>query len=764
MKYYFLLIFLIFNFFFIKNTKAQDIPLGTWRTHFNYNSAFLVANSDNNGQIKSYVATQNGFFVMDWANNSLESLSKIDGFAGGQISALAFDNTTKTLVIAYQNSEIDLLQNNKITNITLLRDLSTTNSKKINDITFFQNIAYLATDLGVVVVDLRRQEIKETYQNLGALGENLPIVSCAVASDNNQNRLFLATTQGVIMGNLADNLLDFNLWTRFSLLQGNLSAQNTLKIQALNDKIYAWQNGNGLYQYIFGTNQWQIVNTPNIVLNNMQKDDSKLYLLDNTGKIWSMNDQNIVSLEDFPLVQQPKTLAGQNGKYYIADQKAGFLSNHTNEWRKYAPSGINIGNLGRIHNQNNQIIATTRGFDNLFNAFFNPLGVDFFKNGEWASQNFTQNANINTFRDISGIAYQTQEQSYYISTFGKGIIKLKNDNSTEIINQNTPNTTLVFDANGNLNMTDVKTDKNGDIVMLQSGNLAQNLHIKRKDNTWKGFTAPNPGGFQAKTIFIDQQNYKWILLNPAFGGGLWVVDDRNNRTRVLNTVPNQGNLPDANVNAIAQDADNQFWVGTNKGVAILSTTSRLFGGNVNFFTPIFQNRLLLRSEKVQSIAIDGGNRKWIGTQNGIWLFNADASEVLAFFDAKNSPLPSDNIIEISIEQHTGEVFILTDAGLVSYRSNATKADENFGDIRIFPNPVRPDFIGTVGINGLAENSTVKIVDSAGKLFYETKANGGTASWNLRDYNNVLAETGIYFVYCTDAQGGTSVVKKIAVVK
>ncbi len=736
--------------------NAQEIPIGSWRTHFNYNQANVVANDEN----KSYVATQNGFFVMDWADNSLQTLSKIDGFAGGQISALAFDNASKTLIIAYQNSEIELLKNNEIKNISLLKDLNTPNSKKINDIFVFQNTAYLATDLGVVLIDLQRQEIKETYQNLSLTGTNLPIFSCAVA----QNRLFLATSQGVIMGNMNDNLLDFNLWTRFSILQGNIPNQNTLKVQFLQEKIYAWQNGNGLYQYDFNANSWQNIPSPNIALVNVQKDDSKLYLLENGTRIWSVNSQNNIVLENIPLVRQAKALVGQGGKLYIADNKAGFLSNHTGQWQKYSPSGTNVANLGRIYYQNEKITATTRGFDANFTANADILGVDFFKNGQWTSQDFGQNVTLSTFRDISGITYQQQEQSYYISTFGKGIMKLKNDNSIEILNQSTQNTTLNTDLNGNLNIADITTDRNGNIAMIQNGNVARNLHIKRRDNTWIAFPALNMGLFQGKKIFIDSQNYKWAILSTTNGASIWIVDDRQNRQRVLSTLPNQGNFPDANVNTIVQDLENQYWIGTDKGVAILSNAGRLFDGNINFFTPIFENRPLLRTEKVQIIAVDGGNRKWIGTQNGIWLFNADASEVLAFFDTKNSPLPSNNILDICIEQSTGEVFILTDAGLMSYRSNATSATTDFGNINVFPNPVRPDFVGNVGISGLAENSTVKIVDGAGRLFYETKANGGTASWNLRDYNNVLVETGIYFLYCTDAQGGTSVVKKIAVVK
>ena len=165
-----------------------------------------------------------------------------------------------------------------------------------------------------------------------------------------------------------------------------------------------------------------------------------------------------------------------------------------------------------------------------------------------------------------------------------------------------------------------------------------------------------------------------------------------------------------------------------------------------------------------AIAIDGGNRKWVGTNDGLWLFNEDLTKVLLYFNADNSPLPSSYISDIKIQPLTGEVFFATSQGLISYRGTSTEGDENFDSVKIFPNPVKPDFTGLVGISGLASDVSVKITDVAGNLVYETKAQGGTAVWNVRDYNGKRAATGVYLIFCAASDGSAKFVSKIAVVE
>jgi ligand-binding sensor domain-containing protein len=172
----------------------------------------------------------------------------------------------------------------------------------------------------------------------------------------------------------------------------------------------------------------------------------------------------------------------------------------------------------------------------------------------------------------------------------------------------------------------------------------------------------------------------------------------------------------------------------------------------------------LRDDKVTAIAVDGGNRKWMGTERGVWLFNATGEEMIYNFTMDNSPLLSNVIKDIAINHKTGEVFFATDKGIVSYRADATESNSIFQSVKIFPNPVTNSFNGSVGINGLATNATVKITDISGKLIWQTQANGGTATWNVRDYTGRRAATGVYLVFAATSDGVESVVGKIAVVE
>jgi len=211
------------------------------------------------------------------------------------------------------------------------------------------------------------------------------------------------------------------------------------------------------------------------------------------------------------------------------------------------------------------------------------------------------------------------------------------------------------------------------------------------------------------------------------------------------------------------DNGGQMWVGTDQGVAYFPDPRKVFDGPINAIRPLFEGRYLLRDEKVISILTDGGNRKWIGTQNGVWLFDAFGEKQYQYFNESNSPLLSNNVLSIEVQSQTGEVFFATDRGMVSYRSDATESEFTFNKVKIFPNPVPASFNGLVGISGLATDATVKITDVSGKLVWQAMANGGTASWNVQDYNGDRPSTGIYLVLAITREGTESIVGKIAIV-
>jgi ligand-binding sensor domain-containing protein len=253
-----------------------------------------------------------------------------------------------------------------------------------------------------------------------------------------------------------------------------------------------------------------------------------------------------------------------------------------------------------------------------------------------------------------------------------------------------------------------------------------------------------------------------MMLNPAQGGGLLVFDRERNEHAYLTEATGSGSLPSRQVYSLALDRNGFVWVGTAAGVAYLNPGQAL-SGNVNSVKPVVNGRILLRDETTTAMAVDGGNRKWLGTRNGLWLFDAFGETPIHNFTTTNSPLPSNEILDIEVHPVTGEVFIATPRGIVSYRSDATESSGTFSSVKIFPNPVLPTFTGQVSISGLATDARVKITDIAGKLIWETSANGGTATWHVRDYNGRRAATGMYLVIAISQDGLDSVVGKIAVV-
>jgi ligand-binding sensor domain-containing protein len=261
---------------------------------------------------------------------------------------------------------------------------------------------------------------------------------------------------------------------------------------------------------------------------------------------------------------------------------------------------------------------------------------------------------------------------------------------------------------------------------------------------------------------VDQIGQVWMALNPSVGGGLIVFNRKENKSVLLSEVVGAGALPSRQVYSLAVDRNGQVWVGTAAGVAYFTNPSQVFSGNVNSIKPIYNGRFLLRDETVTALAVDGGNRKWIGTLRGTWLFNPFGEEEIYNFNTGNSPLLSDKISDIEINPVTGEVFFATEKGIISFRSDATASENDFNGVKIFPNPVAADFNGLISISGLATDARIKVIDISGKLVWQTIANGGTATWNARDYNGRRAATGMYLVIAVSQDGSESVIGKIAV--
>jgi ligand-binding sensor domain-containing protein len=266
------------------------------------------------------------------------------------------------------------------------------------------------------------------------------------------------------------------------------------------------------------------------------------------------------------------------------------------------------------------------------------------------------------------------------------------------------------------------------------------------------------------SVVVDHNGLQWIRLPGTLGGGILVKGSTASQQRYLTTSPNNGGLPSSQINSLTLDRNGLVWFAADRGVGYFLPDGVLSTGAVNAIFPIFGQRKLLSNEYSTAIVTEPGDRKWVGTRNGLYLFSPDGTRLIRQFTRKDSPLPSDQILALRFDETSGRLYIDTPNGMVSYRSDASAPAADLQATTIFPNPVRPGYAGTVGIKGLVEGTVVKITDLAGRLVFETHSEGGTASWNLLDYTGRRARGGVYLVLTIAPDGTESKAGKLAIVE
>lgn len=329
---------------------------------------------------------------------------------------------------------------------------------------------------------------------------------------------------------------------------------------------------------------------------------------------------------------------------------------------------------------------------------------------------------------------------------------------------------IVLDKNGKVEpFTSPLFDSTQDALQRSQGKFwvadSQNGLLHNANATFQSFT-PAQGDTaiapRTDSSIIDLNGLTWARLPDYLGGGI-IVKNAENQQRVLTTNVGSGTLPSMAINSLALGTEGYVWFASDRGVGYFVPDDILGGARADAILPVFGQRKLFANEKCTAIATEPGNRKWIGTRNGLYLFNEDATELVQKFTASDSPLPSDSIIALQFEAETGMLYIDTPNGMVSYRSTSSASAEKLSAVTIFPNPVHPGYAGTIGIKGLIDKCTVKITELSGRLIYETKSQGGTASWNLNDYNGRRAKGGIYMVLIVAQDGSEKFAGKLAVI-
>ena len=713
--------------------SAQDeIPLGSWRIHLSYNKIAHVEPARN----KIFAAGNSGVLVYDLLEQSLHTYNKLNGLSNTGISALKYDAVNDQVLVGYADGDLDIIQGNTVKNFSRLRDTDIAVAKAINHISIRENLAYLSTAYGVVIFDLEQLEIKETWRDLGAGGERLPVLQTTFLNDS----IFLASGNGVLRGNMHDNLLDFNNWTRSDpVFSGAIEA-----ITTFGNKVFAAGAQQGLYR--FGGENWhQEPMLEMAVIQSLTASSENLIIL--SGKdIWLQDAAGALSQISDPLVTSPVAAqVDQNGHLWIADQTEGLVSNAGGSFTAYVPDGPSQNINQRMVYDRGRMYVLSGGLSAAGEPLNVPGDINIFENGSW-------NTTILPDSNLTDLSLWGNDT--YTASFGSGVAVTDGSGNTSYWNET--NSPLSVASGGESRITALAKSAYGLWVANYGG--SRPLHVLKADGAWESFSFNYPNEQRPTGLSVDGRGVIWMALSPGTGGGLIAYDAGRGESYYKGTSPGEGALPDENVYCTVTDREGYTWVGTGTGVAYFFTAAE------DAIKPIFENRFLLRDEKITALAVDGGNRKWIGTEQGVWLFNATGEQLVHHFTSENSPLLSNGILDIEINSGTGEVFFATDQGIISFRSDAAEAEPAFEAVRIFPNPVSPGYSGTVGISGLARDAFVKITDISGKLVWQTQANGGMATWNVRDHRGNRVATGVYLVFATATDGSESVVGKVAVVE
>jgi hypothetical protein len=717
----------------VSHLAAQElVPLGSWRYHVSYDE---IKSIDLGGN-KVFAGASNGILIYSPGDQSVEMLTKLNGLSNTGITLLRYDAVTEQLLVAYDNGTFDAVKDNVIRNIDPASNGVISGSKKINGITIEQGIAYFATDYGVLLFDLAKSTIKETWRDLGLSGTTLPVYQSAFTSDS----VFLATALGTMVGRRTDNLLDFNKWKRFDT--GDFGGPVKF-ITFFDNIITAGIDGKGLYDYANGA--WALSDKLTGATLRALRASPNALLVAEEDRLWRIDlNKEIVPVETDLLNAANDAIEENNGRIWIGDVSNGLLTNGAGSFVSILPDGPASDEIVDLVYHEKKMYAVHGGFSG-FEAFGNEGVLDIFESGAWSSQ-------LLPAKDLMSIAFSSSG-TRYVASFGYGIIETE-ESVTTIWDES--NSTLI-----NLNPSERKvpvTDAahGNDGLWVTSYGTGQPLHL-HSDEGWTAFSFPVAASNFPEKIIVDSFQNIWMTLNNASGGGILVFDPVLNEHKHLTNQSGNGGLPSTTVYDVEEDRDGYVWAGTDQGVAYF------YNYKNDAVRPIFESRFLLANEKVKTVAVDGGNRKWMGTESGAWLFNPTGEQLLAYFTAENSPLPSSDIQVIEVNDETGEVFIATSRGLCSFRADATEATGSFSDVKIFPNPVNGEFSGLVGITGLASDAIIKITDVSGKLIWQSQANGGTASWNVQDVYGRRVSTGIFLVYAVTQDGSESVVGKIAVI-
>lgn len=763
-------------------SAQNDVTVGQWKTHFSYSEGVDLLRAEN----AIYVATSNTVFTLDLTDGLYTRLGVTEGLSDVGISHIHWDDKSKTLLVCYANSNMDLYSDGQFYNLSDLYRKQMTGDKSLYAACIADSKAYLACGFGIMVVDMKKRYIQDTWF-FSKDSKNLAVKDVCLKGDT----LFAATAQGIFYNTLDNRKISqFSTWVKV-VSQGLPDSMETERLETYGDVVYAvraasvdmdtvWESdtayrlephprSNSFYAYekgrwrpdtLFGYEEVRNVRVSNSCLVVTFWNKASVYR--RTG------DGGLVRLIEFGSPQPCNALYGDDGYIWIADAEEGLVRQLWTDLPAYYRMEGPLTDGVWAMDANRSALAVIHSAPHIgWVPRWSQILLSTYDGSQW------NNARVDfSYSDGMDVLLTSSKASEcYITSYVNGLVKVREGQVVAAFDSS--NSTLE-PYYGNVRCTRMAMDSNANLWVLNPF-AAYPLSMLTPKGEWYHYNIQYASGTLMGSLLVDSRG--WIWMTGHRETSLLILDPNGTPTNtsddrlvMLNTTLTEETGAFSFIYALAEDKDGEIWLGTDRGIKIYYSPSRLldYPSTLPYAPRVSMDsltELLLYHETVTCIKVDQGNRKWVGTENaGLFLLSEDGETELLHFTKENSPLISNNIRDIAILGSTGEVFIGTDKGLESFRYTATDPEADYTALKVFPNPVREDFDGLVSISGLVDDSEVKITDTKGGLVYRTRSNGGTAVWDGRRFDGSKAATGVYFVHASDASGKIRGKGKILLIK
>ena len=753
--------------FVVQITFAQSNL--SWQGYFSYTQIKAVSESPK----AIYAASENALFSKDNSTNIIKTTTTVDGLAGETITALYYSPAFNKTIVGYQNGLLTVINEadgSMLRVVDIINKNLPANIKRINNFMEYNGIVYVSTDFGIVQFNLTTSQFGDTYF-IGDNGVEIKVSQTAIHS----GFIYAVTSSGIRKGDITNpNLIDYKQWQVTAAGNWAGIASPGIELYAVNATgyVHKYDSGsstfNGFLQLSEATANFRstadylIVTTPNSVL--IYNKQMALQRQINKDQILEMNSAFSCA-----------TIIGD--AIFIGTTENGLITttlSGASVFDNITPIGPSRNNIFALQATQNQLWTVYGDYD----IFYNPYDLDDFGISKYSASGWL---NI-PFAEVLGAKSMTRivinpanENDVYASSYFSGLLKIQSDIPTILYNQTNSSLESLTLSPPNPNYIDIRIggtafDKSGNL-WINNSRVVNGLKMLSSGGEWKSYAMDKiittPGSNDFGTMVIDKYGTKWMSTNI---NGVIGFNESSNTFKKMTFGTDQGNLPVKDVRALAVDTKNQLWIGTTKGLRVLynvndfTTESQLTAESIIIMEDGLAQELLYE-QFITDIEVNGANEKWIATADaGVFLVSSNGQETKYHFTTDNSPLPSNMINDISINNSTGEVFMATSKGLISFKGIATSAGENLNNVYVYPNPVRPEYEGTVKINGLLNKANVKITDVAGNLVYEATTEGGTLEWDTTAFGKYKVASGVYMIFVSAQDGSETKVKKVMIIR